>query len=542
MIYYKWATHIGRCFSIAAARVSDGATKIVTQLMRAFGRVVRSTAANEETARRGLLINSLTLVLFFGGMIIIPSAFASRSPLFLVGVCGGLTLLAITFILSKYNYINVAAILLIGFITVIVSQSIILAPSYVLAYGNYAFPLTLVVVISASIIHPIAPFICAAIHTAVLVIALWMIPLHPQFDLDDPPAFTPLLTVLLMLWFLAFFSWQSARTVNNTLRRLFGEKTALAVANATLDERHVTSAAVGQQVRSLTYTLTGVTTQQVSGAQEQAAALIQVQQAIRELTRTAEQIAESATQVEQAAIATDSAAQRVLNATQSAAASSTQGQRAVAQTITASEEVNSVYTALTRTLIDLAERSLRIKAILELTQTIADETHLLALNAAIEAVGASHQGSRFSVVAQRVKELADRSRDASMQIGQIVRELQSRIQSAVMVAESGEKRARQSVGVAHESGAAITALAETVQQAAQEAESIFNTAQSVSDLARLIGQATREQQTASTQILSTLTSVSTVAEATVITSENLSQSVRDLDKLSSNLNRALIKV
>ncbi|MEI6046384.1 MAG: methyl-accepting chemotaxis protein, partial [Chloroflexota bacterium] len=144
--------------------------------------------------------------------------------------------------------------------------------------------------------------------------------------------------------------------------------------------------------------LNSTSRQQASGAQEQAAAVMEVTSSMSELGETARQIANNSNRVSVAASDGFYSAGRVREATQRAAKTAERGQAAVDSSIQAIEDVRNGITALAERLMTLTERSKQISSIIALIKEIADETHLLALNAAIESAGAGESGRRFSVV------------------------------------------------------------------------------------------------------------------------------------------------
>ena len=111
-------------------------------------------------------------------------------------------------------------------------------------------------------------------------------------------------------------------------------------------------------------------------------------------------------------------------------------------------------------------------AIIEAVTTLADQSKLLALNASIEAARAGEEGRGFSVVAMEVRQLAEQSKDATARIQEILNQIQSATNSAVMATEEGSKGVASGMDMAVRTGEAIQELAATIEQAAQEATGI----------------------------------------------------------------------
>jgi methyl-accepting chemotaxis protein len=114
---------------------------------------------------------------------------------------------------------------------------------------------------------------------------------------------------------------------------------------------------------------------------------------------------------------------------------------------------------------DLAElvgslglRSGEIGGIVEVIREIADQTNLLALNAAIEAARAGEQGRGFAVVADEVRKLAERTSEATVQIGAVIGLIRSEIDTAVGRMDEGRQQAERGVELAAQAAAALDSI------------------------------------------------------------------------------------
>jgi twitching motility protein PilJ len=130
----------------------------------------------------------------------------------------------------------------------------------------------------------------------------------------------------------------------------------------------------------------------------------------------------------------------------------------------------------------LGESSQEIGEITELISDITEQTNVLALNAAIQAASAGDAGRGFSVVAEEVQRLAERSADATRQIAAIVRTIQTDTQDAVAAMERSTQGVVEGARLSDAAGSALadidrvthqlSALIEQIsQQALREAES-----------------------------------------------------------------------
>ena len=150
----------------------------------------------------------------------------------------------------------------------------------------------------------------------------------------------------------------------------------------------------------------------------------------------------------------------------------------------------------------------RIGDVVELINTIAEQTNLLALNATIEAARAGEAGRGFAVVASEVKALAEQTSKATGEIGQQISGIQAATQESVnaIKAISGtiEKLSEISSSIAaavEEQGAATQEISRNVQQAAEGTRQVSS---NITDVQR----GAAETGSASTQVLSAAQSLS----------------------------------
>jgi methyl-accepting chemotaxis protein len=89
------------------------------------------------------------------------------------------------------------------------------------------------------------------------------------------------------------------------------------------------------------------------------------------------------------------------------------------------KRVADVSEKTAESIINLGKRSEEIGNIVKVINAIADQTNLLALNAAIEAARAGDAGRGFAVVAEEVRKLAERSVNATKEIGMVIKQVQA---------------------------------------------------------------------------------------------------------------------
>jgi methyl-accepting chemotaxis protein len=203
-------------------------------------------------------------------------------------------------------------------------------------------------------------------------------------------------------------------------------------------------------------------TQQASGANESLAAITETVATVDEITRTADQAAQRARQVAESA--------------QKTAEIGRVGRKAVEDSQEAMAQVKAQVESIAERILALTEQAQAIAEIVETVNEIAEQTNLLALNAAVEAARAGEQGRGFAVLATEVKDLAQQSKRATVQVGKLLGDVQRATSAAVMVTEQGTKQVATGVRLVGEAGDTIRSLAAAVSDAAQASSQIVASA------------------------------------------------------------------
>ena len=183
------------------------------------------------------------------------------------------------------------------------------------------------------------------------------------------------------------------------------------------------------------------------------------------------------------------------------------------------EEINSLNN-------DMKE----IRKIVKVIVGIAEQTNLLSLNAAIEAARAGEAGRGFAVVADEVRKLADQSKDASIMINNIINEINSKTEHAVL-----------------EASGTSTIVMDQMSAVAQT-DSAFNTiSASMKDISaymRNIGDSVKNMHTLKEKTLASIENISAVSQEAAATSEEVSASTQEqmasaeiLTNLSKEMNK-----
>ena len=179
------------------------------------------------------------------------------------------------------------------------------------------------------------------------------------------------------------------------------------------------------------------------------------------------------------------------------------GERSVQEAEEVIRNVTDTVKQIADSINELEESSDKIGNITDTITEIASKTNLLALNAAIEAARAGQQGKGFTVLAEEIRKLSERSTDAAKGIRQLISEIQERIQYAVVRIGDGVAGVDVGVGKINHARSSILEITDVISQVV---ETLRSTANSISsrheNTAELTGAMSTLEQTASETVAS----------------------------------------
>ncbi|GAB7022207.1 methyl-accepting chemotaxis protein [Salidesulfovibrio brasiliensis] len=273
---------------------------------------------------------------------------------------------------------------------------------------------------------------------------------------------------------------------------LIKDMTAIKQGEREAKERHERLVAVANDADGIA--------EQLSSAAEQLSA--QVEQSTRGTEVQRERVAETSTAMEEMNATVLEVARNASDAAENAdnaREKAQEGATLVGQVVTSITQIEQRSEELKRSMTELGEQADGIGAIMQVIEDIADQTNLLALNAAIEAARAGEAGRGFAVVADEVRKLAEKTMDATKQVGKAVTDIQEGARRNVTATEEAVGAVVESTELANRSGTAMEEIQALVEQSADQVRNIATAAEEQSATSEEVNRATDEINVISTE-------------------------------------------
>ncbi len=263
------------------------------------------------------------------------------------------------------------------------------------------------------------------------------------------------------------------------------------------------------ELATLTEVMTLSMSETKESAQEEFNEIDQLATAMSEMSSTVQTVADHA--------------QAASSLTEQASTQAVTGQQFLQSTVAKMSELSSDIASSAQAVNQVEERVESIGSVVGTIQGISEQTNLLALNAAIEAARAGEAGRGFAVVADEVRNLAQRTQQATVEIQEMITQLQASATSAVDLMEKSVVEAAEGV--------------ELVSNAGSELDGIVAQVTQINDMNFQIATASGQQSSVAEEMSQNLTNVRELVEASVVvvtelleTSEMMQSNAEELDK------------
>ncbi len=235
---------------------------------------------------------------------------------------------------------------------------------------------------------------------------------------------------------------------------------------------------------------------------------------IRDAGSAVELMTKSIQEVDSSAAQASQVASRTLQVTE-------QGAKAVQTSVTGMDGIREQIQETSKRIKRLGESSQEIGEIVDLISDITEQTNVLALNAAIQAASAGEAGRGFAVVAEEVQRLAERSGEATKQIGLLVKTIQGDTQDAVAAMEISTQGVVEGARLADDAGHSLQEIEKTTRE--------------LTDLVNSISVSTQVQTDMAQEVAAAMADILKITEQTTKGTQLTSASVHQLEGLAQEL-------
>jgi methyl-accepting chemotaxis protein len=252
-----------------------------------------------------------------------------------------------------------------------------------------------------------------------------------------------------------------------------------------------------------------------------ASSVVEMTGAIREIARNADQLNDSTDftvsalgLLSQAVKQVESNAQETHQLSEETAEQAELGRHSVQQTVNGMLQIQDSFTGIEKLISELNVKSASIGEVVKVIEGVVEQTNLLALNAAIISSQAGEHGRAFSVVADEVRNLAERTAGSTREISELIQSVQQGIGDAVGAMDQGSERVKNGVALSRQAGEILRVIGNSAQTSSERIHEIVGATErmaldidkvngaisQVKTIAAQLNRGTHEQDSASADI------------------------------------------
>ena len=278
-----------------------------------------------------------------------------------------------------------------------------------------------------------------------------------------------------------------------------------------------------QTLRDTLKDIQGSATQLAAAAEELHAVTQDTAQGIHQQNEEVQMAATAVTEMSAAVDEVAGNANRTSDASRDAATVADAGRRQVTATRQTIHQLSDRLQQTSGAVTRLAEEATSIGKVADVIRSIAEQTNLLALNAAIEAARAGEAGRGFAVVADEVRNLAQRTQSSTQEIERMIGAIQNATEQSVRDMQQSSEYAARSQVMADEADQALVLIAERVEQ--------------INEMNLVIASAAEEQAQVAREVDRNLVAIRDISEQSTTGAQQTSEASDELARLATQLNQ-----
>ncbi|HFL3828465.1 TPA: methyl-accepting chemotaxis protein [Clostridioides difficile] len=291
----------------------------------------------------------------------------------------------------------------------------------------------------------------------------------------------------------------------------------------------------GQQVASSAEALSATSQQSVSASENVATSSYEVTKSAEE---QANEVLSTTAAMQQMAASIQEIlgnAEEINHLSQQASKSALTGEEEVKNAMESMDDLEKSSDDMQLALDGINNSSSKMDEIIQAIESIADQTNLLALNASIEAARAGEAGKGFAVVADEIRKLAESTKSATMEINNLIQEIQYKLNETNRVIKADSENVQTGIKTVNSAGKALNDIINFVNTMSHQVDSITKAINEVAQVSQGVVSSTNVIQQRSKNISDEIQNVSAAAEEQTAAMEEIASASESLTELSREL-------